>query len=185
MSSKIDKSTISELSLTLSNLVWHQASVTRARREAKNGHRGAIIWFAGLFGSGKPTLAHAIEEFLHLHGCQTFVLDGDNVRHGLCSDLSFSMQDRQGNIRRIGEMAKLFIETGTVVLTELISPCRADRVRGMVERNNFIEVYCNAPIEVCGSRDLKVMYKKARAGEVLGLRMSQLQLKFLWGRKLL
>uniref|UniRef100_UPI0035A24403 adenylyl-sulfate kinase n=1 Tax=Pseudomonas protegens TaxID=380021 RepID=UPI0035A24403 len=155
--------------LTSSNLVWHQASVTRARREAKNGHRGAIIWFTGLSGSGKSTLAHAIEEVLHLRGCQTFVLDGDNVRHGLCGDLSFSMQDRQENIRRIGEMAKLFMEAGTVVLTAFISPYRADRerVRSMVERDDFIEVYCDAPIEVCESRDVKGMYKKARAGEVL------------------
>ncbi|WP_236186434.1 adenylyl-sulfate kinase [Pseudomonas protegens] len=169
MFSKINTPTISKVPLTSSNLVWHQASVTRARREAKNGHRGAIIWFTGLSGSGKSTLAHAIEEVLHLRGCQTFVLDGDNVRHGLCGDLSFSMQDRQENIRRIGEMAKLFMEAGTVVLTAFISPYRADRerVRSMVERDDFIEVYCDAPIEVCESRDVKGMYKKARAGEVL------------------
>lgn len=169
MFSKIDTPTISKVPLISSNLVWHQASVTRARRETKNGHRGAIIWFTGLSGSGKSTLAHAIEEVLHLRGCQTFVLDGDNVRHGLCGDLSFSMQDRQENIRRIGEMAKLFMEAGTVVLTAFISPYRADRerVRGMVERDDFIEVYCDAPIEVCESRDVKGMYKKARAGEVL------------------
>lgn len=148
------------------NVVWHHATVTRGRREAQNGHRGAIIWFTGLSGSGKSTLAHAIEESLHQRGCHTFVLDGDNVRHGLCGDLGFSAQDRQENIRRIGEMAKLFMEAGVIVLTAFISPYRADRkrVRGMVEHGDFIEIYCDAPIEVCESRDVKGMYKKARAG---------------------
>jgi adenylylsulfate kinase len=148
------------------NVVWHNATVTRARREAQNGHRGAIIWFTGLSGSGKSTLAHAVEESLHQRGCRTFVLDGDNVRHGLCSDLGFSGQDRQENIRRIGEVAKLFMEAGVIVLTAFISPYRADRkrVRGMVEHGDFIEIYCDAPIEVCESRDVKGMYKKARAG---------------------
>lgn len=150
------------------NIVWHHATVTRARREAQNGHRGAIIWFTGLSGSGKSTLAHAVEESLHQHGCQTFVLDGDNVRHGLCGDLGFSAQDRQENIRRIGEMAKLFMETGVIVLTAFISPCRADRerVRGMVASGDFIEIYCNTPIEICETRDIKGLYKKARAGEI-------------------
>ena len=149
-----------------SNVVWHHATVTRARREAQNGHRGAIIWFTGLSGSGKSTLAHAVEESLHQRGCRTFVLDGDNVRHGLCSDLGFSTHDRQENIRRIGEVAKLFMEAGVIVLTAFISPYRADRerVRGMVEHGDFIEIYCDAPIEVCETRDIKGMYKKARAG---------------------
>lgn len=149
-----------------SNVVWHHATVTRARREAQNGHRGAIVWFTGLSGSGKSTLAHSVEETLHQQGCHTFVLDGDNVRHGLCGDLGFSSKDREENIRRIGEMAKLFMEAGVIVLTAFISPYRADRkrVRGMVEHDDFIEIYCDAPIEVCESRDVKGMYKKARAG---------------------
>ena len=150
------------------NTVWHHATVTRARRETQNGHRGAIIWFTGLSGSGKSTLAHAVEESLHQQGCRTFVLDGDNVRHGLCGDLEFSAQDRQENIRRIGEVAKLFMEAGVIVLTAFISPYRADRerVRGMVEHGDFIEIYCDTPIEVCETRDVKGLYKKARAGQI-------------------
>jgi adenylylsulfate kinase len=152
----------------LTNIVWHHATVTRARREAQNDHRGAIIWFTGLSGSGKSTLAHAVEESLHQRGCQTFVLDGDNVRHGLCGDLDFSAKDRQENIRRIGEVAKLFMEAGVIVLTAFISPFSADRerVRGMVEHGNFIEIYCDTPIEVCEMRDVKGIYRKARAGEI-------------------
>jgi adenylylsulfate kinase len=148
------------------NVVWHQATVTRARREAKNGHRGAIVWLTGLSGSGKSTLAHAVEEVLHQQGCSTFVLDGDNVRHGLCGDLGFSAADRVENIRRIGEMAKLFMEAGVIVLTAFISPYRADRdrVRAMVKPGDFVEIYCDSSIEVCESRDVKGMYKKARAG---------------------
>jgi adenylylsulfate kinase len=150
------------------NVVWHHATVTRARRETQNGHRGAIIWFTGLSGSGKSTLAHAVEEHLHQQGCRTFVLDGDNVRHGICSDLGFSIKDRQENIRRIGEMAKLFMEAGVIVLTAFISPYRADRerVRGMIEYGRFLEIYCDATIEVCEKRDVKGLYKRARAGEI-------------------
>jgi len=150
------------------NVVWHHATVTRARREAQNGHRGAIIWFTGLSGSGKSTLAHAFEEYLHQRGYRTFVLDGDNVRHGLCGDLGFSDRDRQENIRRIGEMAKLFMEAGMIVLAAFISPYRADRehVRGMVEHGDFIEIYCDAALEICETRDIKGLYKKARAGEI-------------------
>ena len=151
---------------TSTNVVWHHATVTRLRREALNGHRGAIIWFTGLSGSGKSTLAHAVEEYLHQRGCRTFVLDGDNVRHGLCGDLDFSSQDRQENIRRIGEIAKLFMDAGVIVLTAFISPYRADRerVRGMVEHGDFIEIFCDTPLEICESRDVKGIYKKARAG---------------------
>lgn len=150
------------------NTVWHHATVTRARREAVNGHRGAIVWYTGLSGSGKSTLAHAVEEALHQRGCRTFVLDGDNVRHGLCGDLGFSQQDRVENIRRIGEVAKLFMEAGVIVLTAFISPFRTDRerVRGMVEHGDFIEVFCDSPIEICESRDVKGLYKKARAGKI-------------------
>ncbi|MGR8941945.1 MAG: adenylyl-sulfate kinase [Gammaproteobacteria bacterium] len=150
------------------NVVWHHATVTRARREQLNGHRGAIIWFTGLSGAGKSTLAHALEEKLHQMGCRTFVLDGDNVRHGLCGDLGFSANDREENIRRVGEVAKLFMEAGVIVLTAFISPYRADRerVRGMVEHGDFIEVYCDSPIDICESRDVKGLYKKARAGQI-------------------
>jgi len=153
---------------TSTNVAWHHATVTRARREAQNGHRGAIIWFTGLSGSGKSTLAHAVEEHLHQRGYRTFVLDGDNVRHGLCGDLGFSDKDRQENIRRIGEMAKLFMEAGVIALTAFISPYHADRerVRGMVEHGDFIEVYCDTALEICETRDIKGLYKKARAGEI-------------------
>lgn len=153
---------------TSTNIVWHHATVTRSRREAQNGHRGAIIWFTGLSGAGKSTLAHAVEEALHQQGCRTFVLDGDNVRHGLCGDLGFTNEDRIENIRRVGEMAKLFMEAGVIVLTAFISPFREDRerVRGMVAQGDFIEIYCDSPIEVCESRDVKGLYKKARAGQI-------------------
>jgi adenylylsulfate kinase len=149
-------------------VVWHHATVTRARREAQNGHRGAIIWFTGLSGAGKSTLAHAVEEQLYQMGCRTYVLDGDNVRHGLCGDLGFSDADRVENIRRIGEMSKLFMEAGVIVLTAFISPFHADRdkVRAMVQPGEFVEIFCQCPIEVCEQRDVKGLYKKARAGEI-------------------
>jgi adenylylsulfate kinase len=142
--------------------------VIRSSREARNGHRSVIIWFTGLSSSGKSTLAHAIEEILHKQGCQTFVLDGDNIRHGLCGDLGFTEKDRRENIRRIGEIAKLFMEAGVIVLTAFISPFRADRerVRNMFRQGDFIEIYCDASIDICESRDEKGLYKKARAGEI-------------------
>jgi adenylylsulfate kinase len=151
-----------------SNVVWHNATVTRARREAQNGHRGAIVWFTGLSGAGKSTLAHAVEEALHQRGCRTFVLDGDNVRHGLCGDLGFNTESRIENIRRVGEVAKLFMEAGVIVLTAFISPYQADRqrVRGMVAHGEFLEIYCDTALEVCESRDVKGLYKKARAGQI-------------------
>ena len=154
---------------TTANIVWHNATVTRQRREVQNNHRGAIIWFTGLSGAGKSTLAHAVEEKLHQMGCRTFVLDGDNVRHGLCGDLGFSDQNRVENIRRVGEVAKLFMEAGMIVLTAFISPFRNDRerVRGMVAQGDFIEIYCDSPIEICENRDVKGLYKKARAGQIL------------------
>ena len=169
MSSKtIPLLTSSQRDSVSTNVVWHHATVTRARREAQNSHRGAIIWFTGLSGSGKSTLAHAVEESLHQRGCRTFVLDGDNVRYGLCGDLGFSSKDRQENIRRIGELSKLFMEAGVIVLTAFISPYRADRecVRGMVEQGDFIEIFCDTPIEICETLDVKGMYKKARTGEI-------------------
>lgn len=151
-----------------SNVVWHNATVTRKRREEVNGHRGAIMWFTGLSGAGKSTLAHAVEEELHQMGCHTFVLDGDNVRHGLCADLGFSVEDRIENIRRVGETSKLFIEAGVIVLTAFISPFRSDRerVRSLVPHGDFLEIHCNSPLEVCEQRDVKGMYKRARAGEI-------------------
>jgi adenylylsulfate kinase len=151
-----------------SDTVWHHATVTRARREQHNGHKSAIIWFTGLSGAGKSTLAHAVEERLHQMSCRTFVFDGDNVRHGLCGDLDFSEEDRRENIRRIGEMAKLFVEAGVIALTAFISPFRTDRlkVRNLAAPGDFIEVYCRCSIEVCEQRDVKGMYRRARAGEI-------------------
>ena len=151
-----------------SNIVYHSATVTRNRRQKLNKHRSVIIWFTGLSGSGKSTLAHAVEEELYQDGCRTFVFDGDNVRHGLCANLSFSEEDRHENIRRIGEMSKLFIEAGVIALTAFISPFRVDRerVRALVSENDFIEIYCNSPLEVCEERDVKGLYKKARKGEI-------------------
>lgn len=150
------------------NVLWHHATVTRARREHMNGHKSAILWFTGLSGSGKSTLAHAVEEQLHRRGCRTFVMDGDNVRHGLCADLGFSEHDRVENIRRIGEVAKLFLEAGVIALTAFISPFRADRerVRSLTPHGEFIEIYCRCPLEVCELRDVKGLYKRARADEV-------------------
>ena len=157
-----------EASGLIKNIVWHQSTVTRERRERLNKHRGAILWFTGLSGAGKSTIAHATEERLHRIGCRTFVFDGDNVRHGLCSDLGFSQADRSENIRRIGEMAKLFVEAGIFALTAFISPFRDDRsrVRDLVERDDFIEIYCRCSLEECARRDAKGLYRKARAGEI-------------------
>ncbi len=154
--------------IQLNNIVWHHATVTRQRREIQNGHRGAIIWFTGYSGAGKSTLAHAVEEILHQRGCRTFVLDGDNVRHGLCGDLGFATEQRIENIRRVGEVAKLMMEAGIIVLTAFISPYRKDRrlVRGMVQHGDFIEIFCDSSIEICEQRDVKGMYKKARAGQI-------------------
>jgi len=150
------------------NVVWHHATVTRSRREKLNGHRSVVLWFTGLSGTGKSTIAHAIEEKLYQLGCRTFVFDGDNVRHGLCSDLGFSREDRAENIRRIGEMVKLFIEAGVIAITAFISPFKADRlrVRNLLPPGDFIEVYCRCPIDVCEQRDKKGFYKKAREGKI-------------------
>ena len=151
-----------------SNTVWHNATVTRERREKLNEHKSAILWFTGLSGSGKSTVAHSVEEQLHQSGCKTFVFDGDNVRHGLCNDLGFSDSDRKENLRRIGEMVKLFLEAGTISLTAFISPFKEDRdkIRSMVPEGDFVEIYCRCPISVCEERDVKGLYKKARAGEI-------------------
>lgn len=151
-----------------SNVVWHRSSVSRADRAERNGHRSVVLWFTGLSASGKSTLAHAVEEQLHGMGCNTFVLDGDNVRHGLCSDLGFSLDDRQENLRRIGETAKLMVEAGIIVLTAFISPIRKDRerVRSLFPHGDFIEIFCDTDLAVCEARDPKGLYRRARAGEI-------------------
>lgn len=150
------------------NTVWHNAVITRAMREEKNSCKSVILWFTGLSGSGKSTLAHAVEEKLFELGCSTFVYDGDNVRHGICADLTFSEDDRHENIRRIGEVTKLSIEAGIMTLAAFISPFRSDRkkIRNMVKDGDFIEIYCQCSLEVCESRDVKGLYKKARLGEI-------------------
>jgi len=142
--------------------------VIRSRRETLNGHRSLNLWFTGLSGSGKSTLAHAVEERLHLMGCRTYVFDGDNVRHGLCRDLGFSPEDRGENLRRIAEMVHLFIDAGVISLTAFISPLISDRdkVREIIGPENFIEIYCNCPLEICEQRDVKGLYRKARLGEI-------------------
>ena len=151
-----------------SNVVWHHATIDRNAREDLNGHKSVILWFTGLSGSGKSTLAHAVEEKLYEMKCRTYVLDGDNIRHGLCGDLGFSNEDRVENIRRIGEVAKLFLEAGVISLTAFISPFRADRdnVRKITSEGDFFEIYCKCSLDVCEERDVKGLYKKARAGEI-------------------
>ncbi len=149
------------------NLVWHGHAVTREQREKKNGRRGAVVWLTGLPGSGKSTIAHAVEAKLYHLGFQTVVLDGDNIRHGLCADLGFSVSARNENIRRTGEVAKLFLEQGTVVLVALISPIRSAReaiLRAI--GGDFFEIYCKAPLSVCRQRDPKGMYAKAERGAI-------------------
>lgn len=148
------------------NIIWHHAKITRGHREILNNHKAVNLWFTGLSGSGKSTLAHAVEERLHQLGCRTFVFDGDNVRHGLCSDLSFSMEDRSENIRRIGEMVNLFLQAGVIALTAFISPLKKDRdnVRDIIGGDNFMEIYCACSLEICEQRDVKGLYKKARTG---------------------
>lgn len=152
------------------NIVWHHAVITPSHREALNvnGHKCFVMWFTGLSGAGKSTLAHAVEERLYHMGCRTFVFDGDNVRHGLCSDLGFSAEDRSENIRRIGEMVKLFTEAGIITMTAFISPYIKDRdwVRSLAGKDKFIEIYCDSSLAVCESRDTKGLYVKARRGEI-------------------
>ena len=150
------------------NVIYHQASVTRGRRNQSNNHQSVVLWFTGLSGSGKSTLAHVLEEKLFNKGCKTLVLDGDNVRHGLNSNLDFSDDGRKENIRRIGEVAKLMLESGLIVMTAFISPFREDRaaVRNLISNSDFIEIYCKASLETCEARDVKGLYKRARAGEI-------------------
>ncbi len=169
------------------NVHWHEHSVTRAEREARNGHKGCVVWFTGLSACGKSTVANLVDHLLHSQGIHSFVLDGDNVRHGLNAGpgmlkerhgeefakrfgLGFSAQDREENIRRIGAVAKLFADAGVVALTAFISPYRRDRdhIRAALPAGDFVEVFVDAPLEVCEKRDPKGLYKKARAGELKG-----------------
>jgi len=169
------------------NVTWHEHSVSRQAREKNNGHKGCVIWFTGLSGSGKSTVANTLDHLLHQSGFQSVVLDGDNVRHGLNAGpgmlteqhgeefskrfgLGFSAIDREENIRRIGAVAEIFAQTGIIALTAFISPYRVDRdmVRAKLNPGEFIEVFVDAPIEVCEQRDPKGLYKKARAGEIKG-----------------
>ena len=150
------------------NITWQNPIITRAERERLNGHSGCTVWLTGLSGAGKSTLAHRVEERLVAEGCRTYVLDGDNVRHGLCRDLGFSAEDRCENIRRIGEVGKLMTDAGLIVISAFISPFRSDRdgVRKLFEDGDFVEVYCDAPLHVCEERDVKGLYQKARAGQL-------------------
>ena len=169
------------------NVTWHEHSVTRDMRENKNGHKGCVIWFTGLSGSGKSTVANTLDHMLHHAGYQSVVLDGDNVRHGLNAGagmlrdthgdefskrfgLGFSAIDREENIRRIGAVAEIIAQSGVIALTAFISPYRIDRdkVRNTLNKGEFIEVFVDAPLEVCEQRDPKGLYKKARAGEIKG-----------------
>jgi len=150
------------------NVFWHQGQVSRAHRAERNGHKSFVLWFTGLSGAGKSTLAHAVEAELFRCGHQVMVLDGDNVRHGLCSDLGFTEEDRHENLRRIGEISKLFVEAGVIVLAAFVSPYRSDRdrVRSMLPHGDFLEVYCKCGLETCEARDPKGLYARARRGEV-------------------
>jgi len=152
------------------NAVWHPVSVSRSERERRNGHRAVVLWFTGLPSAGKSTLAHAVEQELFAQGWRTYVLDGDNVRHGLCADLGFSAAERAENVRRIGELARLLIEAGTITLAAFISPYAADRarLRSLFARGDFLEIYCECPVAVCETRDPKGMYQRARVGEIAG-----------------
>lgn len=154
--------------MTNNNIVWHEQSLTKQERRKKNEHHSAVLWFTGLSGSGKSTVANAAARRLFDLGVSTYVLDGDNVRHGLNKDLGFSDEARKENIRRIGEVSKLFVDGGQLVFTAFISPFREDRdtVRALLEEGEFIEVFVECPIEKCEQRDPKGLYKKARAGEI-------------------
>ncbi len=150
------------------NVFWHASRVDRQMRQKRNKHKSFVLWFTGLSGSGKSTLAYAIEHELFQRGSSVVVLDGDNIRHGLCSDLGFSPQDRFENMRRVGEAAKLFVESGSIVLAAFVSPYLDDRerVRSRLPHGDFYEVYCECDLSVCESRDPKGLYERARKGEI-------------------
>lgn len=152
------------------NIVWHRAQVMKHDRHRLNGHKSAILWFTGFSGAGKSSLSVAVEKELHKRGIRTYVLDGDNIRHGLNRNLGFTPEDRTENIRRIGEVSKLFVDAGVLTLTAFISPYRMDRdmVREMVEDGEFVEIYVKCALAECERRDPKGLYKKARNGEIKG-----------------
>ena len=149
------------------NIKWHESTINRQNLESLRGHKGMVLWFTGLSGSGKSTLANALNEALHSKKVSTYLLDGDNIRHGLCRDLGFSDKDREENIRRIGEVANLFMNAGIVTITAFVSPFRSDRekVRKIIGKD-FVEIFCAANIDICETRDTKGLYKKARLGEI-------------------
>ncbi len=150
------------------NIVWHKRFVDKESREERNEHKGCVIWFTGLSASGKSTIAVEADKILFAKGIHTYILDGDNVRYGLCGDLGFSAEDRAENIRRVGEVAHLFADSGAIVLTAFISPYRKDRAfaKSLLPEDEFIEVFVKADIETCKKRDPKGLYKKAIAGEI-------------------
>lgn len=150
------------------NIVWHDHKITRAERSVNKNQKPCLLWFTGLSGSGKSTIANALDVALHKRGYHTFLLDGDNVRHGLCSDLGFSDDDREENIRRVGEVCKLFADAGLIVMSAFISPFTSDRrmVRKLFPAGEFIEVFMDTPLETCEERDPKGLYRKARSGEI-------------------
>jgi len=149
------------------NIKWHNSTISRQNLESLRGHKGMVLWFTGLSGSGKSTLANSLNEALHAKKISTYLLDGDNIRHGLCKDLGFSDEDREENIRRIGEVASLFMNAGIVTITAFVSPFKSDRekVRKIIGKD-FIEIFCSANLDVCEKRDTKGLYKKARLGEI-------------------
>ncbi len=159
---------LEDMSSDNQNIVWHQCSISRISRSDKNGHKSAILWFTGLSGSGKSTLANAVNQALFERGVSSYVLDGDNIRHGLCKDLGFSDSDREENIRRIGEVSKLFLDAGILVLTAFVSPFRSDRERArqLVSKEDFLEIHCSANLNICEGRDTKGLYAKAREGQI-------------------
>ncbi|PJY99936.1 adenylyl-sulfate kinase [Bacillus vallismortis] len=150
------------------NLIWHPAAISKSDRQSLNGHKSCVLWFTGLSGSGKSVLANAVDEKLYQMGIQSYVLDGDNIRHGLNKDLGFQIEDRIENIRRIGEVSKLFVDSGQMILTAFISPFREDRdmVRALFPQGEFFEIYVKCPLHVCEQRDPKGLYQKARNGEI-------------------
>ena len=148
------------------NVTWYNGYLSREDRERLHGHKGVVIWFTGLSASGKSTIARHLEKMLYGMGCSTYVFDGDNVRHGLCCDLGFSPEDREENIRRIGEMVNLYVDAGIIAIAAFISPYRKDRdsIRNLVGEDRFMEIYIECPVDVCAARDEKGIYEKARAG---------------------
>jgi adenylylsulfate kinase len=150
------------------NITWHNGFVSSKDREKLHRHKGAVVWFTGFSASGKSTIAHHLEKMLHQEGCSTYVFDGDNVRHGLCGDLGFSLQDRSENVRRIGEMVKLFVEAGIIAITAFISPYRQDRrrIRSFFSSGQFLEIFVDCPLKICEGRDQKGIYARAKSGEI-------------------